>query len=66
VSDGSRRGHRTAVLKRQSEVIRAMEMERAMICAIYTKKKKKREREREMLIKVSVEKMKGKTAWKAQ
>lgn len=35
-----------------------MEIEREMICAIYTKKKK------EMLIKVSVETMKEKAAWK--
>ena len=50
-----RNGYRTAIFNRRSEVIRAMEMERTMTCAYYT----------ETLIKVLVEKMKRKTAWKA-
>jgi len=58
VSKGTKRIFLAIPEQYRCEVVRAMEMERAMIRAIYTKNK-------EMLIKVSVKKMnEKKTAWK--
>jgi hypothetical protein len=58
VSKGTKRIFLGIPEQYRCEVVTAMEMEGAMIRAIYTKNK-------EMLIKISVEKMKKKTAWKA-